>query len=468
MKVIFAGGAVPSGEIARITGGTLFGNEKVLIKGICTDSKEAEEGLLFWALQGEKTHGCLYAEDAISGGCAAILSDRMQNSEKDPASIILVRDSLEALLHFAKTYRLTSFAHVVAITGSVGKTTTKETVARVLQRKFSTFRSSENHNSLVGAPLSLLELPKTAEWAVVELGMNHATEISRLSRCTLPEIAVITNVGTAHIGNLGSRENIALAKAEILDGLDPNGKLILPADEPLLENAGKGKNVLKFSLSDPNAEAFAERIRETPNGTLFDLHLHGKIWKDVNFHLPGTHLLPSILISALIGEIAGMSEEEMREEIESKTFGAVRQKILQFWKITVINDCYNASPESVSAALKVLSKTAKERGGRSVCFLGEMLELGKERETLHRAVGNNVAREGIDILLTLGEAGTFYADGAREAGMPDNRIFSFAKADFSEIALFLREFLRENDVLLLKASHAVGMEKILKRLEKIL
>ncbi len=467
MKVKFSIEHISTGTLARLCGGEIrvMGNlDACSIKGICTDSREAAPGYAFAALRGERVDGHSFIPNVLAAGCNCVICERgseaLQNSD---AIVILVKDTELALCRLANSYKQYLRAKTVAVTGSVGKTTTKDLIASVLSQKCETFSTTGNHNSLVGMPMSMLECSPDAKWAVLEMGMSAMGEIERLSITAEPEIAVITNIGTSHLESLGSRKNICRAKLEVLSGLTTGGILILNGDEPLLFGVrGKSYRTVYCSIKSEKAEFFAKNIKVTKTGTCFDIVYPGGTEKDLHISVLGRHTVYSALYAFAVGLYAGLTAEEIRRGMEAFLPTGMRQQIYNFNDITIIEDCYNASPESMIAAVDVLDTYCRETGGRSVAVLGDMLELGEDSPSLHRMVGDYLASKRVQKLYTVGRGGNQIAVGAMQNGMKDKDICK--NPNCNDLEWTAKELCREllpGDVVLFKASRAVGAEQLI-------
>lgn len=448
-------------EIATVTGGHTRG-AGVGAASLATDSREVEPGDLFVALCGENGDGNRHLRDAAARGAAILLSEA---DAEDLACVVRVKDTWQALGALATAARKRLAPTVVAITGSVGKTTTKNMTAAVLETTFRTHKTAENQNNYLGLCLTLLSMPQGTEVVVAEMGMNHAGEISLLSQMALPDIAVITNVGLAHVGNLGSRAGIARAKAEIFEGCAPGALCLIPADEPLLEKA-LSPDFITMRIGDrPGLDCYYTALSMGGNTTVTDLICHTVRYTSLPLPGMGRHLAACAAYAVAVGQTLGVRPEKIRRALSTVKNEALRQEIIRRGGVTVIADCYNASPESVCAACDTLTGMARESGGRSLALLGDMLELGEETRRLHEEVGAYYAARGVDLLFTFGAAAENIATGARRAGMAAACIFSNPNpTDHATSAAQINRVLKAGDVILLKASRALAAERILERL----
>ena len=472
MKTNFSVGQLLTEELALLCGGSLIMGENApaFVTGICTDSREADEHTVFCALRGEKVNGHDFIGAAVERGCRMILCEE-QREEINTYGIgaILVANTETALSTLASAYTEKSNCKTIAVTGSVGKTTTKDMIAAVLSARYSAFKTKGNFNSVIGMPLSMLEIPTDCTYSVLEMGMSGFGEIERLSLTAKPDIAIITKIGTSHMEMLGSRENICRAKLEILCGLKPGGILLLNGDEPLLANVyGKSYTTLYISTEREDATFFAKNIKVETDCTRFDIVYNGQTVQDLCVRVVGRHNVYSALFAYAVGVLSGLDENEIRAGLLCFAPEHLRQNILKIGSVTVMEDCYNASPESMTAAVDVLDAYSRLTGGRTVAVLGDMLELGEESSALHRQVGAHLAQKGVQKLITLGKGGTFIAVGAMQCGMKSSEIKEFPhyEEEFSSIVAYLKTLLQDGDIVLFKASRAVGVERLIEYLRK--
>ncbi len=364
-------------------------------------------------------------------------------------------------------------ARVVAVTGSVGKTTTKEMLAAVLsaavQAPTDLFKKDGNYNSTIGLPLSLGEVPPDTRLCVLEMGMSARGEIASMTRAARPDVALVINVGSSHLEHLGTRENIARAKLEIAEGLPSGGTLILNGDEPLLARAGQdfetdrphipgGVRVRYLSVAG-RSDADIRVENPTPDGEGMRFDLLDPEGNLTNLYVPakGLHMVAAAAFAASVGLLWGMDEAAIRRGLLAYRPAALRQGSRTIGGVTLCEDCYNAAPESMAAALSVLALAP----GRRVAVLGDMKELGDNTVALHRGVGETAVRAGVDILVTVGELGAHIAAGARDAGLAADRILTLpAIDDPAAVAARLRPLLREGDTILFKASRAMALETL--------
>ena len=431
--------------------------------GISTDTRTAKAGDVFFALKGENFDGHRFISAAEKAGCVFAVVEYIPENCTIPC--ITVKNTTEALGRFSRAYKNLFRPITLAVTGSVGKTTTKQFIFSVVSTKYETNVTKGNFNNEIGLPLTVLNLTAEHQALLLEMGMNHKGEISHLSRIAEPDIAVITNIGSSHMENLGSREGIRDAKMEIIDGMREGGILILNANEPLLADVtAKGLTKIYIGIENPNATYSAENIRINDDHMLFDIRMRGTaIMKDIRINIIGRHHIHNALTAAVFGMLLGISEENIRRGLLNFVPADMRQSITDKDGITVIEDCYNASPESMRASLDVLCHTAKVKGKRPVAVLGDMKELGDGSPQAHFGVGAYAAKCGVAQLVTFGKSAVDIARGAIGNGMPEQSILVIEDSDNAEKAAeLLKTVLHKNDTVLFKASRAVALERLIR------
>jgi UDP-N-acetylmuramoyl-tripeptide--D-alanyl-D-alanine ligase len=423
------------------------------VKGVSRDSRAIAKGCLYIALKGERYDGHDFIDSALASGAAAAISHKEYAGEKP---VIVVKDTRQALTRLAGGYRRLFSPVTVALTGSVGKTTTKEMTAAVLSARCKTLKTAGNLNNEIGVPLTLLELDESYGAAVVEMGMSHAGEISRLSLLARPDIGLITNIGTSHIEFLGSRENIRKAKLELLDGLRPGGDIVLNGDDEYLKFCpeSEGFHRVYYGVENPSAEVRAVNIESGSEGSRFVIVYPGGKVKAETI-LAGKHNIYNALAAFAVGLCAGVNAEAAAEALKTVGPEGMRQRIYTLGEVTVIEDCYNANPDSMRAALAVLNSFPR----RKVALLGDMLELGDYSAKAHRELGGEAA-EAADIVVAVGSFSREVAFGAKEAGMAPDKIYTPEREAAPEL---LKGLLRDGDVLLVKGSRGMRMEELIKR-----
>ena len=465
MKIKLGLGRLTADKVAQICGGTLYTvacENKVLFETVCTDSREADNTSMFVAIRGERVDGHSYISNVVKQGCRCVIAERVPLDVKGIA-VILVQDSIRAIRDIAEYVKSQVEVKTVAITGSVGKTTTKEFISAVLDRKYNLYKTEGNFNSTIGMPMSMLELSQRNDAAVFEMGMSGLGEIEYMSEAAKPDVAVITNVGSSHLEALGSRENICRAKMEITAGLKNGGTLFLNGDEPLLAGHKSDRyNTLYFGMKNEDCDYFAGNIRSTEGGLIFDMRTPDAEYKNIEINLAGAHNVYNAMAAFTVGLKMNLTEEQIREGLLSYKAAKMRQNIYEIGGITVIEDCYNASPESMNAAINVLGDTAKARGGRMLALLGDMRELGTTSPALHAGVGSYLAEKHADFLFTYGELSSKnLADGAVKNGMSEKQIFRNPTTDAESVGKKILSVLQSGDVLLVKASRGLAAENVL-------
>ena len=471
MSIKFKKEILTLSELAALLG--LPNQGRAVITSITTDSRETESGSLFVALKGDRFDGHDFIPQAIARGASAVIAERMPEgiSEDDIMRVLVVPSSLEALGKVAKAYKSRIKPRTIAVTGSVGKTTTKEFIYAVVSARYLAHKTEGNFNSELGMPLSVLSMPETAQVCVLEMGMSQAGEIARMTNIATPDIAVITNIGNSHIENLGSRENICKAKLEIVEGMSADGHLILNADEPMLF-AQKGKlvqDLIFVSLQNPQADYRALNIREYEDSTEFDLVAGKRVVTNVRIPTIGRHNVYDATYAFAVGILLGMSDDEIKRGLMSFRNTGMRQNIYEYGGVTLIEDCYNAGPESMRAAIEVLAKLADKNHCHSIAVLGDMRELGDYSKQLHMEIGTLVASRHIDYLVTFGREAENIALGAiNHAFKPDNISINTNTEAPAAAAKVIFELAKHGDAVLFKASRAVRLERVIEEFKKLL
>ncbi|OQB15687.1 MAG: UDP-N-acetylmuramoyl-tripeptide--D-alanyl-D-alanine ligase [Firmicutes bacterium ADurb.Bin193] len=452
---------ITTGEIAAAVGGKLRGSEEIIIERITTDSRNCATGDLFIGIEGERFNGNDFAESCLDCA-AAVLTDR-SISPPEGKCVIEVSDTKKALRDLAAYYRGKFTLTVVGVTGSVGKTSTKDMIASVLSQGFKTLKTQGNFNNEIGLPLTVFNLSSEHEAAVLEMGMNSFGEISRLTAIARPSIAVITNIGTAHIGKLKTQQNILKAKLEILEKLAPGGLVVLNGDDKILYSL-KGKlphSVIYYGIDNHMADVIASDIVLGNDKSRFKVEVGGESHSFV-INEVGQHHIYNALAAIIIGLYLKMHTKDIEKGVAEFKTGNMRQSITRTGGITIIDDCYNASPSSMKAALKVLSQLGG--ANRTIAVLGDILEQGSYSEKAHREVGAAVAEFEIKRLITVGEDAKFIAKEAEKRGMTDSVSFS----SNAEAAKYLAGEVKKGDTVLFKASRGMHFEEISDYLKKSL
>ena len=448
-------------EIADFIGGLLIGDD-VYIDAVTTDSRASNNGTMFIAIKGERVDGNDFAADFLKNGgsCAVVEKDIEIPAGK---CAIHVEDTKKAIRDIAEFYRMKLSVNVVAVTGSVGKTSTKDMLKSVISKSFDTLATDGNFNNEIGVPLTVFRMDSSYKKAVVEMGMSNLGEIGRLTKIAKPQIAVITNIGTAHIGNLGSRENILKAKLEVLEGLDRDGIVILNGDDEYLWGAKKNitYKTVYYGIENKNADYVAYDVKSDENGSTFKLKINGTEYK-FGISVVGVHHVYNALAAIICGLHFGMSIEDITQGIRDFAPSGMRQKEIKIGGIKLIEDCYNASLDSMKSSLSVLNAMSENK--RSIAVLGDMLEQGSLSESLHRQVGSYAASKGIDTLVCVGKDAKYIA---QEAG--NNKVKNVFEFDTNnQASQFLREYVKDGDVILFKASRGMKLEEVSSALQEFL
>ncbi len=440
-------------EIAKALG-TKSDSENI-INRVSIDSRDVDANTLFFAIKGERFDGHGFVKDVAEKGVGAVVCHKQVECS---VPVIYVDDTKDALLDFASYYRSSiKDLTVIGLTGSVGKTTTKEMVACVMEQSGETLKTEGNFNNEIGVPKTLFRLSETTKNAVIEMGMDGFGQISVLAKCAKPDCAIITNVGVSHIENLGSREGILKAKLEMLDGLKKGSSLFLNGDNDMLSTVKNDDyNIVFFGIDNKNCDILAEDIKEIGLSTEF-VAVKGDIRQKIIIPTVGIHNVYDALSAFAVGVEYGISPENIAKGLMNYAPSGMRQRIREINGITVIEDCYNASPDSQKAGLNSLCKIAK---GRKIAVLGDMLEMGSYSETAHRTVGEYAAECSVDMLYTYGEESKYMADGAKKSGL-DN-VFAFT--DKTELTNALLSEIKTGDTLLFKASRGMKLEEVFEKI----
>ena len=449
-------GTITLGQAARWCGGLIDPKyADVAFLGANNDTRKIQEGQLFVALQGARD-GHDYIPAAFERGAAATLCSRKVSDY--PA--IIVDDPRKALGDIAREERRRIGMKVVGVTGSVGKSTTKEMICSVLSQGYRVSKTPANHNNDIGMPMAILGMGEDTEVAVLEMGMNHLREIAYLASIALPDVAVITNIGTMHIEHLGSQQGILQAKLEILEGMNEDGKVILNGDDALLWNMQKQSLIEAsyFGLQNPECDYRAENVTELPGELRFDA-CRGEETFPVTLCLEGIHYVSDALAAVSVGMEMGIEAARIQAALKGFENMAGRQEIFEAKGFTIIKDCYNAGPESMPAALNVLGN----RAARRVAVLGDMLELGVCAPAEHYRVGR-IAAEKADILLAYGPNSSRMVSGALTGGMSNTCAKGFEKQE--DMVTAMKRMVKPGDVILVKGSRGMRMERILEQFLK--
>ena len=451
-------------DILNITNGQLItGNQELECENFSKDTRTIQKGDIYIGIKGEKFDGSEFWKQALDNGADAVIIENVEISEQEKEkysnkTIIIVQDTLKALYEIAKYKRSLYDIPVIAVTGSVGKTSTKDLIASVVSTKYKTLKTEGNNNNNIGLPLTILKL-KDHEALVIEMGMNHFGEISLLTDIAKPTLAVITNIGTSHIGNLGSRENILKAKLEILEGMTVP-KVIINNDNDLLHKwyeENKGNIEIHTFGIENESNLNAQNIELREDGSTFEAV--SKTEK-INIEVPvgGNHFVYNAICATEVGDILGISNEKIKQGIAQFELTKKRMDIKKLENgVILINDSYNASYESMKASLEFLENYT---GARKIAVLGDMFELGEYSVELHRKVGEEVARRNIDILICAGENSKYIIEEAER----NPKIQTYYFNNNEQIVEKLSQELKNGDVILVKASNAMKFFEICQKL----
>ncbi|MFW5434238.1 UDP-N-acetylmuramoyl-tripeptide--D-alanyl-D-alanine ligase [Paenibacillus apiarius] len=450
-------------EVASLCGGTLAvpACGGYIIKGVSTNSRSIAQGALFVPLRGERFDGHLYADQALKGGAAATLWQADQPNP--PKAAVIVEDTYTALQRLASGYLVKLDAKVVAVTGSNGKTTTKDLIASVLSERYKVHKTDGNFNNHIGLPLTVLSMPHDTDIAVLEMGMSGRGEIELLSNIAQPDAAVITNIGEAHLLQLGSREEIARAKLEVLSGMREDGLLVCHGDEPLIDlvlSEPETKHPERMRLQrfgmDSRCDIQPEQVTMLHDSSLFAVAApDGHDMTSFKLPLLGRHNVINALAAIAIGRHFGLDEAQIAHGLARAQVSGMRfERTVTADGWTLLNDAYNASPTATLAALSVL---AELKGGKRIAILGDMLELGPEEARLHYEVGASIAPGSIDLLLTYGALGEEIAKGALQH-FPAGAVYSFDEKEALKACLV--KHAAAGDIVLVKASRGMKLEEV--------
>ena len=448
-------------EITAACGGTYFGDPESTAKEVSSvviDSRKVTQDSLFVAIRGARVDGHTFIPQTIEAGALCALSEEPLGEVTFP--YILVDSCTQALKDLAEHYRKSLDIKVVGISGSVGKTSTKEMIATVLSQKYNVLKTEGNFNNEIGVPLTIFNLREEHEIAVLEMGINHFGEMTRLAKMARPDICVITNIGVAHMELLGSRDGILKAKTEMFQYMNPNGTIIFNGDDDKLitYSPENGITPIYFGLGE-NSSYRAEQIANNGLRGTNATFVTPKSKFSAHISIPGEHMVHNALAGIAVGYALGMSDAEIKAGIEALKPLAGRNHLIETNTYTIIDDCYNANPISMKASIDVLSKADT----RTVAILGDMGELGAKEKEMHYDVGQHTATAGIHVLICIGTLSEELARGAKETGC-NIQIYHYPDQEhfFAEMS----SILEKNDTILVKASHAMAFEKIVKKLER--
>lgn len=457
-------------SVAECCGGTLHNAGAEWDKtaaGVVIDSRKVEKDFIFIAAKGERVDGHSFIPQVIEKGAMAVVCEREPEEEEIP--YILVKDSFQALKDIAEYYRKQLSVKVVGITGSVGKTSTKEFIAEVLSQKYKVLKTEGNFNNEVGLPLTVLKIREEHEVAVLEMGISHFGEMHRLSKIAKPDICVMTNIGQCHLESLGTREGILKAKSEIFDFASKDAAVFVNGDDDMLQTVREvnGKPLVYFGFSEKNDVYATDRENRGLFGSEAKIHRMRKNGVEecyaVSIPLPGEHMIYNALAAASVGRVLGLNTAQIQAGISSVKPVGGRSNIIRAEKYILIDDCYNANPVSMEAAIDLLKMALT----RKAAVLGDMFELGENSDALHERVGKYAVENGVDMLICVGENARFMYEAAqkkKEELRMDVRLHYFKTRE--ELEPVLESLLEEKDTVLIKASHGMGFENLVKKLSQ--
>ena len=439
-------------EAAEICGGELIGEGRGEILSVCIDSRKVEKGSMFAALKGERVDGHAYIAKAFELGAVCCIAERVPDGVS--GEMIIVPDVAAALKVLAEAYRKRFDIPVIGIAGSVGKTTAKEMIASVLSQRFNVLKTEKNLNNELGVPLTIFRIEPEHEAAVIEMGISDFGEMTRLAKMVRPTMAVYTLIGHAHLEHLHDRHGVIRAKTEMLEFMPESGTVFMNGDDDLLAAFESRQEKILFGTKE-NADIRAENVHYNEKMQLCCTVVCGDRRIEVKTPAYGQHMVYAALEGAAVGIKMGLTDDEIVRGIwEYETVGR-RANVVDTGYITLIDDCYNANPDSVKCGIESLVKN----GGRKVCILGDMLEMGENKEKLHAGVGRYAAENGVDLILTVGELSRFTSEAAE-----------IPKAHFSsneELIAALPELIKPGDTVLVKASHSMKFDEISEALKLI-
>lgn len=449
-------GELLNGNITELT--------NLYINGVSTDSRKIEAGNLFVPIKGEHFDGHKFIVDCCNKGAFCLTQTKEADIIKNQM-VIYVSNTIKALGDLAKYYRNKfKSLKIIGLTGSVGKTTSKDMIASVFIQSFNILKTDGNYNNEIGLPLTLFNLTSNTEIAILELGMSHFGEIEYLTKIIEPiDGAAITNIGVSHMENLGSREGILKAKSEIFEGLNKDSIAVLNSDDDMLITL---KNNLKSTIIwfgiENKLNIYADNINLLGlNGVSCDIHIDDKVF-NVYIRSPGKHIIYAALLATALATHFNIPIYKIKQGIEQFEPTQMRMNISKVNSFTLINDAYNASPQSMKAALEVLKNSG---GNRKVAILGDMLEIGNETFEIHNQVGCMAANLGIDLIICIGELGKYIYDGAKSNKSENQIILYFENQDY--LYLELKDLLKKDDTILVKASRGLHLEKTIDKIEKV-
>lgn len=449
--------------IANACNGIYFGSEQHkenIVASVTIDSRKVVKDSLFIAIKGERSDGHDYINSVYESGAICCISENELNNETH--SYIKVESTLQALKDIAEYYRSVLDVKVIGITGSVGKTSTKETISAVVSKKYKVLKTLGNFNNEIGLPLTIFRLTQEDEVAVLEMGISDFGEMTRLTKIAKPDICVITNIGLCHLENLKSRDGILEAKTEIFKSMSKDGSVILNGDDDKLItiNQVNGRNPYFFGINNKKCDYYADGIENLGlDGMKATIYCGDGDFFETMIPIPGHHMVYNALAATVVGKVLDLSKDEIKSGIESLKSLSGRNHIIKKNGYTIIDDCYNANPVSMKASIDIMNSAI----GRKVCILGDMFELGTEEKKLHYEVGEYLAGKEINILITVGTLSKEISDAVENTNIFASNLNRCQVKHFEtrdDMLLQLKNILNIGDTILVKASHGMEFSKV--------
>lgn len=447
-------------KLSEYCNGKVIGNKNAVVTNITLDSRKVTENSMFVAVKGERVDGHKFVQSTLEQGAVCALVEQQPETE---GTYIIVESTLQAIKDIAEEYRKTLKAKVVGITGSVGKTSTKEMVASILEQKYKVTKTLGNFNNEIGLPLTVFRIQEDDDIAILEMGISDFGEMSRLTKIARPDICIITNIGQCHLENLGDRDGVLKAKSEIFQCMQEDGTIILNGEDDKLTTIKEVRGIVpKFFGLTENGENFAVAkniVDKGMDGTKLTISFQDGEILNAQIPVAGNHMVYNALAGAIAGKVLGLTGEEIKAGIEGYQSIAGRNHTIRTKNFTILDDCYNANPMSMKAAIDIIAKSQ----GRKVAILGDMFELGEEELKIHGEIGAYAGQSAIDLLVCVGERSKVMAEEARKN--TDKVVLHYQ--DREEVLGKLASLLKKGDTILIKASHSMGFDKIVKYLEEI-
>lgn len=432
---------------------------------IVIDSRLAEEGGVFVATRGQRVDGHSFIKQVFENGALAVICEKIPSGVKGPC--IVVDDSFEALRRLARFYRSQLSVKIVGIVGSVGKTSTKEITASVLSAHYDVLYTEGNFNNEIGVPLTIFKIRDAHEYAVIEMGISDFGEMDRLGEIVRPDIVVFTNIGPCHLEKLGDLDGVLRAKTEIIKHMPDKGILVLNGQDEKLSSIGDdmtgGRRIVRYGKESKRDDVYASGIKNLGlDGSSFVANFPDGSHYEMSVALPGYHVVENAIAAAAVGYLTGLNLEEIRRGMSLVKPLSGRGHIIHASKYTIMDDCYNANPMSMYAAVDTLGYAST----RKVAILGDMFELGEESDSLHGDVGEYAAGSGIDSLIFVGSSAKFMYERARETEGVEIRYFPNRDLLLAALSDETKEILKPGDTILVKASHSMGFSEVVDFLDK--